>query len=580
MKDRVNSYSVKPLKGKWRIYFLLILFVFVFGAVIYRLFLIQVVRHSFYTAVAQGQYEFSKKINPERGGIFLQDKDGSVVPLAINREYFKVYAVPREINAQTKPIVAQKLSTILGMGEKEIFEKIDKNDPYEPLKSKLDEKTAEQIKSLNLAGVYLASENWRWYPQGDLASQVVGFVGFQGNQKVGQYGLEAYYEKQLAGQPGFLKAERDALGQSIFTGASYDLQPAQNGDNLFLTIDPNIQFVAEQKLKAVLEKWQSPGGSVIITDPKTGAIRAMASFPNFNPNNYFQVEDISVFSNPAIQKRFEPGSIFKPITMAAGLDLNKVTPETTYTDTGSVMIDNHVITNAANRSYGLSSMTKVLEKSINTGAVFVQRTIGNALFRKYVEAFGLNQLTNVDLFGEVKGDINNLNEGSPQINFATASFGQGIAVTPLEIVSAIGAIANNGKLMRPYLVDKIVRADGQEEKTQPQMIRQVISPQAAAKLTAMLVSTVRNGYDKIKIKGYFIAGKTGTAQVPNENSRGYTDETIHSFVGYAPAYDPKFLIFLKMDKPKGINFASNSLAPTFAEIANYLFNYYEIPPEE
>jgi cell division protein FtsI/penicillin-binding protein 2 len=209
----------------------------------------------------------------------------------------------------------------------------------------------------------------------------------------------------------------------------------------------------------------------------------------------------------------------------------------------------------------------------------VQRTIGGELFKKYIEAFGFDELTGIDSSGEAQSDLRSLKEEGREINFATVAFGQGISVTPIQMASAIGAVANNGKLMRPYLVEKIVQPDGQERITTPQMVREVISPSSAGKLTAMLVSTVRNGYDKIKISGYFIAGKTGTAQIASKS--GYSaDDTNHSFVGYAPAYDPKFLILLKMEKPRGIQFASESLASVFGELAQYLFNYYEIPPEE
>ena len=223
-------------------------------------------------------------------------------------------------------------------------------------------------------------------------------------------------------------------------------------------------------------------------------------------------------------------------------------------------------------------MTRVLEKSINTGVVFVQRLIGGEIFQKYIEAFGFGNLTGVDLAGETSGNLKNIEENK-EINFANIAFGQGISVTPLQMAAAIAAIANDGKLMRPYVVAKIVAPDGREEITRPKVIRQVVAPQNAGKLTAMLVSTVRNGYDKVKLPGYFVAGKTGTAQIAE--GRGYSaTDTNHSFEGYAPAYNPEFLIFLKLEKPRGIAFASESLAPVFTEIAQYLFNYYEITPEE
>ncbi len=564
-------------KGDWRIYFLLIVFVLIYGAIFSRLFLVQVIKHKNYAALAQDQYQIIKKLTPRRGDIFVQEKNGAASVLATSREMPLVFLVPREI--LKKEETAKELSRILGIEENLIVEKISKSgDPYEPLKSKLSEQEEEQIKNLNLNGVYLSTENLRWYPQKSLASHLLGFVGYDGDQKIGQYGLEGYYEENLAGRPGLLEAGRDALGKWVLFD-DYDLKEAKNGDQFFLTIDPNIQFLAEQKLKALLERWQSAAGSIIISEPKTGAILAMASQPDFDPNEYYKIKNINDFLNPVTQKLYEPGSIFKPFTMAAGLDTGKVSPDTTYVDTGSVLVGGNIITNALSRSYGLSNMSKVLEKSINTGAVFVQQKVGNEDFRKYVEAFGFSRPTGIDLAGEIAGNISNL-KGEKEIDFATASFGQGIAVTPLQIVAGISAIANEGKLMKPYLVDRIVHSDGSEEKSEPKEIRQVISAQTANKLTAMLVNTVRQGYDKIKINNYFIAGKTGTAQVPNADAPGYSDQTVHSFIGYAPAYDPKFLVFIKMDKPKGINFASDSLTPVFAEIAKYLFNYYDIPPDD
>jgi cell division protein FtsI/penicillin-binding protein 2 len=565
-------------KTEWQIYFLFVVLFLIFGLVVCRLFSIQVLKHSAYVALAQDQNQISEKLTPQRGGIFVLDKDSTATSFATVREYPFVYLVPKETGDDKEKIV-DELSKILEMDRNLILEKINKkDDPYEILKSKLSDATAEQIRNLNFKGVYVDTEKLRWYPQKNIAAQLLGFVGFQGNQKIGQYGLEGYWEKNLAGQPGFLETEKDALGEWILTG-DYNLEPAQNGDNLYLTIDPNIQFLAEQELAAVLKKWDSSGGSIIVSDPKTGAIKAMASSPNYDPNDYGKVQNINEFLNPAIQKLYEPGSIFKPITMAAGIDTGKISPDTTYIDTGSVRIGGYVISNAANRSYGLSNMTKVLEKSINTGAVFAERQVGNEDFRKYVEAFGFNRPTGVDLSGEIGGNINNL-KGNKEIDFATASFGQGIAVTPIELVAALGAIANEGKMMRPFVVQKIVHPGGQEELIEPQQIRQVVTEQTANKLTAMLVNTVKNGYDKVRISGYFIAGKTGTAQVPLEDKAGYSDQTIHTFVGYAPAYDPKFLVLIKMDKPQGISFASDSLGPVFANIARYLFNYYEIPPDE
>lgn len=564
--------------SNYRLYFLIFFIFFLVSGIAARLFSLQILNHNFYKALAQDQHQFFEKLVPSRGRIFLQDKSAMLYPLAINKDYLMVYAVPREI--QNPKEVAECLSDILQMQKEELFNILNQpDDPYEPLKGEISQKVVEEISALNLTGIYLGYQPGRWYPQESLASHVLGFVGYQGEEKIGQYGLEGYYEEELVGQPGVLESQRDAFGRWIWS-SNQNFQPAQDGDDLILTIDQNIQFTAQQKLKEVMDKWQAESGSVIIMEPATGAILAMASLPDFNPNQYNKVEDINVFLNPAAQKIFEPGSIFKPITMAAGLDTGRITPQTSYIDEGSVRVGGYVITNAAGRTYGLSSMKKVLEKSINTGAVFAQRQVGGEFFRKYVEAFGFERPTGIDLAGEIGGSINNLRPGNPEINFATASFGQGIAVTPIEIVTAIGAIANEGKLMRPYLVSKILKPDGQEIVIKPELVRQVVTSKTADTLTAMLVETAREGYDKVKIKDYFVAAKTGTAQIPNSEGRGYSDETIHSFIGYAPAFNPKFLIFFKIDRPKGIRFASDSLSGVFTEMTRYLLNYYEIPPEE
>jgi len=563
----------------WRFYFSFLLFLFLAGGILLRFFSLQIRQHIFFEGLASSQQDLMQKINPRRGEIFIQEKDNLWHPVATNRNFKEVFLVPYEVT--DVEAVSQQLAPLLNLPVEKIAAKLKNlKDPYELLKNKVDEETAEKIKQLGLAGVYLRDENWRWYPQGSLASHILGFVGLKNEGKIGQYGLEQYYEEELRGQSGFLKSQKDAVGRWLLMH-DYDLEKAQDGVNLYLTIDQNIQYILEQKLKNVMEKWGASGACGIVMDPKTGALKAMVSLPNFDPNNYKEVSSVSVFLNSCTQKNYEPGSIFKPIVVAAGLDTGKITPETTFVDEGLVKIGGYTITNAQNKKYGLSTMTNVLEKSINTGVVFIQRLIGGEIFRQYIEAFGFGEPTGIDLAGEAKGDLKNVQKEKREINFATAAFGQGISATPLQMATAISAIANNGKLMKPYLVEKKVFSDGREEITQPEIIRQVISPKIAGQLTAMLVSTVRHGYDKIKIKNYYIAGKTGTAQIPNENGSGYLpNETNHSFIGFAPAYNPKFLIFLKIERPHGIEFASESLAPVFSELAQYLFSYYEIPPEQ
>lgn len=594
----------KEYSANRKIAILLMLIIIIAGGIITRLFLIQVVHGGSYNLLARKQQQTLEELVPQRGEILAQDRyklsslaavnrgggrqvgggqADSYQVVATNKSYQLLYAVPKEIkDGAERAAIASSLSSALGVPAGPIMEKLNKvDDPYEPIAHKLADDQAAKIKNLNLKGIHFASENWRFYPAGSFLSHLIGFVGFSGDKQIGQSGLEGYYQKELSGAPGLLEAAKDAIGRYIFA-SDYNLEPARDGSSLVLTIEQNIQFEVESELKAVVEKWKGEAGTAIVMEPQTGKILAMVNVPDFDPNDYSKIKNEDVFRNAAVEKLYEPGSVMKPLTMSAGIDTGKLEPDTTYTDTGSVRIGGYTITNAAEKSYGLSTMTKVLEKSINTGAVFVQRKIGPDVFRDYLAKFGLGERTGIDLGGEISGNLGGLKRGSPEINFATAAFGQGIAITPIELIAALGAIANRGKLMKPYIVDKIIDADGNETETQPTMVRQVISPDAASKVTSMLVSTVNNGYDKIKLKGYDVAGKTGTAQIPDPKTGGYLDssETIHTFAGWAPASNPKFIILLKMDKPKGINFASNSLAPSFANITRYLLNYYEIPPEE
>lgn len=571
-----------------RIHFLRIFFILAGAVIAANLFFLQIFQHKKYDALAQNQHNIFEELTPTRGEIFLQDYSlakknltaDNLVPLAVNRQYQMAYAVPKEISESQRAEVSRKISEILAVDNEEILKKLQKsNDPYEALKHKLDDDTVKKIETAKILGIHLAAEDWRYYPMGAGAAPIVGFLGGGGEKKVGQYGIESYYEKELAGQTGFIKSSRNALGGTAPTDES-DMELAKDGDSLVLTIDQNIQWQLEQRLKEAVDKWTSPSGCGIVMEPTTGRILAMASFPGFDPNEYSKVKDVNDFKNSCIQTAYEPGSVMKPITMSAGINEGKVTPQTTFEDSGSLQIGSYVIYNAQNKKYGLATMTNVLENSINTGAAFVQRLLGKELFVKYIDAFGFNKLTGIDLAGEVKANLFNLSQKA-DINFATASFGQGVAVTPLQMVTALSAIANKGKLMKPYVVDKIIKSDGQIVQSQPQEVSQVISEQTANKVTAMLVSASKTHYyTAVKIRdNYLVATKTGTAQIADPAKKGYGAETNHSFVGFAPALDPRFIIFLKIEKPHGINFAVSSLSPVFNDVAQYILNYLEIKPQ-
>jgi cell division protein FtsI/penicillin-binding protein 2 len=544
----------------WRFYTFVFFIGLIFVVLVLRLFSLQIIKHSFYKKLAENQHQNLETVYPLRGEMFMKDKHTNsdsrslLFPIAINKDYWTIYAVPKEIKEKEEAVT--KLSPFLNISEEELKKKISKlNDPYELLKNKVDEESYNKIKDLNIDGVYFRKENWRYFPAGEMACHLVGFVGFNGDEKVGRYGLEEYYEEELSGKTGFIEAKKDSLGELINVGEKILAVP-EDGADLILTIDPNIQYFIEGKIKQRVQELEATSGTIIVMETKSGAIKAMASWPTFNPNKYNEVESISLFLNPAIGGVFEPGSVFKIITMAAALDKGLIDPNTTYEDKGFVEISGHIIKNATEKANGIQTMTQVLEKSLNSGAVFVQQKLGKDNFKDYVEKFGFGQKTGIDLSGEEKGNM-------------------------IQLVAAFGAIANDGVLLRPYIVEKIIYKNGEEKIIQPQEVRRVISSDAASRLTAMMVSTVKNSFDKKAwVPGYSVAGKTGTAQIPDLEKGGYSDETIHTFGEFFPAYDPRFVLLIKVDKPKGIRFAADSITPLGRQITEYILSYYEIPPSQ
>lgn len=543
---------------RWRLNFIAVFFAILAGAVIVNLFRIQVINYKYWSALAQGQQNKFEDFAGERGEIFLE---GSSFPVATNRDSFFVYLSSAEIKDAETTI--NFLSGALLLEKDYIAKKLEnKENLFNVLKEDLSDSEIKNIKEQNLPGIYLKQKRKRFYPQESLAANVLGFVDADRN---GQYGVEGYYNDSLFGEAGMQKIERGPYGFLPFLGGSGALG---NGSQLNLTLDYNIQFMAEKLLSQAGEKLGAESGQIIVADPKTGKIAALANYPGFNPNQfskYAEEGNLDIFQNAATQKIFEPGSVLKPITMAIGLEEGKITPQTTYTDVGFVKFGNSAVYNYDGRKYGKQTMTGVLEKSINTGAVFVEELIPHNVFLDYLAKFGFFEKTGIDLT-EVYSENNELKKGY-EINFATAAFGQGIEITPIQLVRAFSAIANGGNLVAPYVVNK------NNEISEP-----VISQKTASQVTAMMVSVVENGYGKAaKIPGYYIAGKTGTAQVP-EGGKYSAEKTIQSFIGFAPAFSPKFVILVKLDNPKAKT-AEYSAIPVFHELAKYIINYWQIAPD-
>ncbi len=556
-------------------------FLFLLGGLVFlgRLFQLQILDYETYKLLASDQHTIQAALVPKRGTIYLRDRrEGTLFPLAKDRDAWQVFGVPKEIKQPVS--TAKALAEILKMPEEEFTWKLSSTSSYQLLVKDVPYEAVEQLRAARLPGIGLSKGLVRFYPEQGLGGQVLGFVALDDkNQRVGRYGLEGFNQELLAGTPGSLIAEKDATGRRLTIG-TIDLKEAKDGSDIVVTLDRVLQYQACAKMKETVERFEAASASVIIMDPYTGAILAMCSAPDFDPATFNKVVDLAVLNNPAIFYQFEPGSIFKPLTVAAGLDAGKIMPSTTYQDTGEEKIDTFTIRNSDKQAHGIQTMTQVLEKSLNTGAIHVQRLLGKDLFRDYMMEFGLGEKTNVELSTEVKGNTLSLNKKGA-VFAATASYGQGIAVTPLQAVAAFAALGNGGHYMRPYIIQEVVHPDGTKEITKPEVIHEVISAKASRLISGMMVSVVENGHGKrAAVPGYYVAGKTGTAQIPDPKGNGYLkDANIGSFVGYAPADHPKFVMLVKVERPKDVEYAESSAAPVFGELAKFILSYLQVPPE-
>lgn len=563
----------------WRLWIAPCIFFVVFLIIILRLYVLQVRESSFYSELAKNQHAVSADLLPKRGEIFLRERE-QLYPLAVNRTYYTVYAVPKEVKDVEE--------TVRFLGEiferdaqefKKFFEKRD--DPFELLEKKASEEIAVKIKEKKLPGLYAVQKLFRYYPGEELAAQTVGFVSGEEEETSGKYGIEAFLEEELKGSVGSVTQERDSRGRWIsITDREYS--PAVDGANIVLSLDAGVQYQVERVLRDKVSKHEADSASAIVLEVGTGKILAMASVPTFDPNNFSQVKDISFFMNTCVSDAYESGSVFKPLTLAMGIDAGKITPQTTYSDTGSIVEAGYEIKNSDEKSYGIQTMTQVLEKSLNTGTIFVEKQLGNMLFREYIQRFGFGEKTGVWLPAESKGNIANLDNTKRTINFYTASFGQGISMTLLQLALGYDVIANGGILMKPQIVDHSVESDGTIKRYEPEQVRRVISEGAAREVREMLYSVVKNGHGKkADVPGYRVGGKTGTAQVARTDAKGYSDDqTIGSFAGLAPVDDPRFVVVVRVQNPKDVIWAESTAGPAFSEIMQFLLEYYSIDPTQ
>jgi len=544
----------------WRTTFILFCLFALASLIIIRLYHFQIKKGEYYEALALGQQTSFEEVSGNRGGIFLNN---GKIPLAQTKDKYIVYISSKKVSERCKKMLTDIFPEELGSNK--------------VIRKEISLDNFKKIRSSNCKGVYLEKTWKRVYPQQELASSVLGFVNQSGQ---GQYGVEESYDKILRGTKYIKKKPSSILGY-FKDSAKKDaiFSSSLEGSDIFLTIDYKLQYFSEKMLQKAKDKWNIDSGQIIISEPSTGKILALATIPNFNPNKYYEEKNIALFINPITQSLFEPGSIFKPITMAIGLEQGLITPGDTYVDKGFIKLGGQPIYNFQKRVWGKRTMIDVLEESINTGAVFVEQKIGADNFIEYLKKFGFFEKTGIDLNGETFSTNKSLKKKKER-DIAVASFGQSIDVTPIQLIRAFGAIANGGKLMKPFIVEKIRKGKEIIEK-KPEIERTVISPSTCEQLASMLVSVVENGSGRrAKIKGYSIAGKTGTAQVALKTGGYSKDKTIQSFIGFFPATKPQFLILVKLDNPKHSLMASRSAGPIFRELAKYIIDSWQIPPDK
>lgn len=565
--------------------------IFVIAIIVARLFYWQFVARGALSANSSSQEII---IPASRGEILTSDH----FPIVTNQEAFLIYAKPREVEDSTQ--IAQKLAPLLVLEKYATKEasltENDQKQKEDDIKSKekelidklinknllwvqLARKAAKDVRSniQNLKGLGFENDKTRFYPEASMGAHFLGFVASNKfGDDTGYFGLEGYYDSQLKGQPGRLGLDKDPYGFPILV-SKYRTINTKDGDSLTLTIDRTIQFIVEEKLRQAVEKYGAKGGTVIISDPKSGHILAMATYPSYQPSLFSEFDE-KLYKNPAIADTYEPGSTFKLVTMAAALDTKSVEP-TTRCDicSGPRRIGGFEISTWNKKYYQNSTMTEVIQHSDNIGMTFVSEKLGLDKFYEYIDKFGFGKKTEIDLQEETSGTVREKAQWR-EIDLATASFGQGLAVTPIQMIQAVQVIANQGKLVSPRIVDKVVQ-NGKEKEIKPAFFRQVITSKTAAQITEMMVNAVEYGEAKaFAPKDYRIAGKTGTAQIP---VAGHYDpnKTIASFVGFAPANDPKFVMLVRFNEPTSSPFGSETAAPTFFAIAKDVFNYLAIRPQ-
>lgn len=555
----------------WRYRTILVFFVVGFFAITAKLFWWQIIDAEALSSLGQLQYAKELQLVPQRGEIQTSD----YFPLATNKLSYLVFANPKEIG--DKEDIAKKLSPIVQIDSATISAMLQQDKFWVPIKTRIDENAKNMIEKMKLAGVGFEDQYSRFYPEASMAAHLVGFVGKDdyGNDK-GYFGLEGFYDRQLRGRPGQAVVINDAFGRPVLSKFN-DNSGEQDGRTLILHIDRSMQFLVENKLKEGITKYGAEGGMAVVMDPKTGGIVAMAGYPNFDPRS-FNAFDNSLYKNPLITDTYEPGSTFKPLVMAAALNEHLITSTTTCPICDKpVSVGGYDLHTWDDKYFANTDMIHVMVHSDNTGMVYVAQKLGLDRMLSYLNAYGIGNTTGIDLEGELAPSLKE-KANWYAIDLATAGFGQGLAITPIELLDAFSTIANKGVRMEPHIVSQIITPDGQTITIPPKVLDKPITPETARVMTEILIHAVNEGEAKFaRVKGYRVAGKTGTASIP-VNGHYDPTKTIASFIGFSPADDPKFIMLVILNKPTASIYGAETAAPIFFDIAKNMLGYYGIAP--
>lgn len=567
-------------RSTFRIRLISVCIICISGLLIGKLYFLQIVSGEDFRLKAERQYSRPNENIFNRGNIFFQNRDGNIVGSAILKVGFTIGLNPKIL--ENSEVAYAKINAIVPVDKKNFLARAtQKESQYTIVLKKADETAATKITALKIPGVLVYKDQYRYYPFHSLAANAIGLIGYKGDTLAGRYGLESYYEDILSRNSSTLYSNFFA---EIFSDIKKSVDAKSKFEGSLVTfIEPTVQGFLEKELANIQGKWNSRATGGVIMNPKNGEIYALANYPTFDPNALQNENDPAIFSNPIVENVYEMGSIVKPLTMAAGIDSGTVTPETTYEDKGYLILNNSKISNFDGKARGLVNMQTVLNESLNTGAAFVASKMGKDLFSDYFRRYGLGEETGIDLPNETPGLIDNLK--SPRdIEHATAAYGQGIAMSPISTLRALSSLANGGYLVTPHLVKRIDYKIGVSKNMTYENGTQVLKPSTSEEISRMLVTVVDKALlgGTVKMNDYSIAAKTGTAQIAKPGGGGYySDKYLHSFFGYFPAYNPKFIVFLYTVEPKGVggDFASHTLTEPFMNITKFLINYYKIPPD-